>query len=500
MGLRRYESQHTCSIVKWCSTPIQTALDECFYAEGRRRSMAAQPRGDRGRLTLDDLKVLVESEEVNTVVVGFTDHYGRLQGKRYDAGFFVEETHDHGTHGCDYLLTVDMEMEPVPGYDYANWEGGYGDFHMVPDLGTLRIADWLPNTAIVLCDVADQLTGDLVSVAPRTILRRQIDRAAAMGFGVKAASELEYFLYETSYREGAEDGYQSLRPAGWYIEDYHLLQGAREDFYNGAVRNHLSRSGVPVENSKGEWGKGQHEMNVRYADLLEMTDRHVVIKQCMKETADRLGVSVTFMAKPHTEEAGSSCHLHTSLWRDGVNVFPGDRAGTVGGSDEFHWFLGGWMDHVPELMAFFAPTVNSYKRYQDASWAPTRIAWSYDNRTAGFRIVGKAQNLRIECRIPGADANPYLAFAAALAAGLDGIERRIEPPEMFSGDAYVAAELPAVPQTLGAAASLFASSDFVRTAFGEDVQRHYSHHFLMEEAAFGRAVTDWERRRYFERI
>ncbi|MBT8164176.1 MAG: glutamine synthetase [Acidimicrobiia bacterium] len=455
----------------------------------------------RGLLSIDELRNLAEADEIDTVVVGFTDHYGRLHGKRFDAGFFLEDAHSAGTHACDYLLTVDMEMEPVAGYDYANWEKGYGDFHMVPDLATLRLADWLPRSAIVLCDLLDTSTHQPVAVAPRSILRRQLDRAADMGYSARAASELEYFIFEEGYRAAAEAGYANLRPVGWYIEDYHLLQGTREEPYNGSVRRHLSRSGIPVETSKGEWGRGQHEMNIRYAEVLEMADRHVLMKQCMKETADALGMSVTFMAKPHADEAGSSCHLHVSLWNDDGNAFPGEvAAGPLQVSDEFRWFLGGWMDKVAELIVLFAPTINSYKRFQSESWAPTRIAWSHDNRTAGFRIVGSGPGLRIECRIPGADVNPYLAYAAMLAAGLDGIENQIEPPAIFEGDVYAAEDLPEVPTTLGDALALFAGSEFAVRALGADVHEHYRHFFELELAAYDTAVTDWERQRYFERI
>jgi glutamine synthetase len=455
----------------------------------------------KGMLDVDELRGRVESEEIDTVIVAFTDHYGRLHGKRYDAEFFLDGVHSDGAHGCDYLLTVDMEMEPVPGYTYANWEKGYGDFHMVPDLSTLRVADWLPATAIVLCDIVDEETDEPVSVAPRSILRKQIDRAALMGFTAKAASELEYFIFESSYRGAADGGYANLRPVGWYIEDYHLLQGAREEPYNGTIRRRLARSGIPVENSKGEWGRGQHEMNIRYAAILDMADRHVLMKQCMKETADEMGLAVTFMAKPHSDEAGSSCHIHVSLWNDDGNVFPGDYSlPPLQVSDQFRWFLGGWMHKIAELIPLFAPTVNSYKRFQDGSWAPTRIAWSHDNRTAGFRIVGHGQSLRIECRVPGADVNPYLAYAAMLAAGLDGIENEIEPPPMFAGDVYAAAELPRVPRTLRDGLELFANSDFAKLAFGSEVVEHYSHFFRIELAAYDNAVTDWERRRYFERI
>lgn len=455
----------------------------------------------RGMLTVDELAQQVTSGALDTVVVAFTDLYGRFMGKRFDAEFFVEDIYQQGTHGCDYLLTVDMEMEPVPGYQYANWELGYGDFHLLPDLSTLRVASWLDRSALVLCDVEDEKTHNLVPYAPRTLLRQQIDRAAAQGYTTKAASELEYFLFNDSYKKAAADGYRTLDPAGWYIEDYHILQGTREEAFNGAVRRHLKASGIPIENSKGEWGLGQHELNVRYADVLTMADRHAIYKQCLKEVAEQLGMSVTFMAKYAAEQAGSSSHIHLSLWQGDQNVFDGpDQFGPVHCSDTFRWFLGGWLHHLPELMVFYAPTINSYKRYQAGSWAPTRIAWSHDNRTAGFRVVGHGRSLRIESRVPGADCNPYLVYAAALASGLDGIANRIEPPPVFSGDIYAAQHLPHVPKTLRHATELFANSDFAKRTFGADVVEHYTHFFEVEQAAFDKVVTDWERKRYFERI
>ena len=455
----------------------------------------------KGMLGLEQLRTLVAQDEIETIIVAATDHYGRLVGKRYDAEMFVDEIHDHGTHGCDYLLTTDMEMEPVPGYQFASWELGYGDFQMTPDLNTLRVASWLDKTALVLCDVRSEKADDYVSVAPRSILRKQIEAAQTAGFESLAASELEYYLFNNSYRQAHEGGYQQLTPAGWYLEDYHILQGTRTENFNAAARRHLKNSGVPVENSKGEWGLGQHELNVRYAAPLEMADRHVVYKQCLKELAEGMGLSVTFMAKFAADRAGSSCHIHFSLWRDGRNAFAGDQEfGPVRCTDEFRHFLGGWIAHVPDVMPFYAPTINSYKRYVDGSWAPTRLAWSYDNRTGGFRVVGRDQSLRIECRIPGADANPYLAFAASLASGLDGIANQIEPPACFTGDIYAARHLPRVPYTLAEAADKFAASDFAKQAFGKEVVEHYTHFFRTEQAAFNVAVTDWERRRYFERI
>jgi glutamine synthetase len=478
-----------------------------------------------------ELSTLIHSAEITTVVVGFTDHYGRLMGKRFDAEFFLAEIMAAGTHGCDYLLTVDMEMEPVEGYAFANWGRGYGDMHLVPDLSTLRRAGWAEGTALVLCDVVDDDTHEPVEVAPRSILRRQVRAAAEAGFEVRAASELELYLYRTSYRDASRSDYRDLEPAGWYVEDYHLLQGARVDDYMGAARRALVRSEVPVESTKGEAAVGQHEVNIRHASVLDMADRHVIMKQGLKELAEAQGVSATFMAKPDAAQPGNSCHLHLSLWSEGANAFVDQGSGTAsggagsgGGSDLFRWFLGGWMRHAPELMACYAPTVNSYKRYQDQSWAPTRLAWSTDNRTVAFRIVGRGPGLRIECRIPGADVNPYLAYAAAIASGLDGIANHIEPPPELSGDAYTvdadtvdAAVGPVpggagsgtagsdrasarLPTTLAEATERFATSGEARRLLGDTVVDHYAHHLAAEVEAFGRAVTDWERRRYFERI
>jgi len=444
-------------------------------------------------LTLEQLKGLVKKGEIETVLAGFTDHYGRLMGKRFDAEMFVDEVAEGGGHACDYLLTVDMEMEPVPGYKFANWELGYGDVHMVTDLDTLRVATWLDKTAFVLCDVKSEKTHDYVAVAPRSILRRQVEAAKKLGYTGYAATELEHYLFTNTFRQAAQLDYRNLEPAGWYLEDYHILQGTRTEGFHSAARRHLKNSGVPVETSKGEWGKGQHELNIRYAEVLDMADRHSVFKQALKEIAESMGMSVTFMAKFAADGAGSSCHIHFSLWRDKKNAFAGQ-------SDTFKHFLGGWIAHVPDVMVFYAPTVNSYKRYVDGSWAPTRMAWSMDNRTAGFRVVGSGQSLRIECRIPGADCNPYLALAASLASGLDGIRNKIKPPDVFVGDIYQARNLPRVPYTLSQALETFEKSAFVKKAFGAEVVEHYSHFYRTEAAAFDKAVTDWERRRYFERI
>ena len=452
----------------------------------------------KGMLTRDALVRLVQRGEIDTVMVGMTDLYGRFMGKRFDAEFFVDETIAHGTGSCDYLLTVDMEMEPISGYRFANWSKGYGDIHLAPDLETLRIASWLDKTAMVQCDVHlnEPDSHELVTVAPRSMLRRQLDRAAGLGFQPFAGSELEYYVFADSFADGARSNYTGLKRAGWFNEDYNLLQGTRCEALNGAVRRHLRDSGVPVETSKGEAGVGQHELNIRYSELLTMADRHSVYKQCVKEVADGLGISVTFMAKFADGHNGSSCHIHLSLRRDGEPVF----ADGDGQSDIFRWFLGGWIAHAPEFMAFYAPNVNSYKRYESGSWAPTSLAWGFDNRSAGFRVVGTGDSLRIECRLPGADCNPYLAYTAALASGLDGIENKIEPPAALDGNAYALPGMSGLPTTLREANDAFQASEFVKQSLGDDVVQHYAHFFEVEQLAFDGAVTDWERRRYFERV
>jgi glutamine synthetase len=455
----------------------------------------------KGKLSIEELQKAVENETIETIIVAFTDHYGRLIGKRFDADFFMESVFETGTHACNYLLTTDIEMNPIAGYEFANWELGYGDFHLVSDLNTLRLADWLDKTVIVFCDLKDEQTHQNIAIAPRSILLKQLENLKKYKFDCFAASELEYYLFENTYQEANEKHYQDLKSVGWYLEDYHILQGTRTEFFTAAARRHLKNSAVPIENSKGEWGTGQHEINVRYSEVLEMADRHIIFKQCLKELADKLNLSVTFMAKYDENQAGSSCHLHISLFQNGKNAFVGtEDFGKFKGSNIFKWFLGGWIAKVSEIMPFYAPTVNSYKRYVDGSWAPTRLAWSFDNRTAGFRVVGKGESLRIECRIPGADCNPYLAFAASLACGFYGIQNKIEPPKIFEGDVYAAKTLTEVPKSLRQATELFENSDFAKATFGKKVVEHYAHHFKMEQNAYDNAVTDWERKRYFEQI
>jgi len=455
-----------------------------------------------GRVTRDELAALVQRGEIETVIPVFPDLYGRLMGKRLVGRFFVENVAAHGMHACNYLLACDMEMDPVPGYRLTSWESGYGDFRCVPDWRTLRRAAWLEKTAIVLCDVATEPGGEPIEVAPRRVLERQIARASDMGYGARAGSEIELYLFRESYESARRKSYGDLETFSGYIEDYHIFQGTKEEPLVGAIVRALEKSGVPMEGSKGEWGRGQQELNVEHCDLLEQADRNVLTKHAAREIAFQQNLAVTFMAKWDERMAGSSMHQHLSLWdREGRrNVFSGEaQPGRVAASDVFRWFLGGWMSHAAELAVCFAPSINSYKRFQSASFAPTAIAWSHDNRTAGFRVVGEGDSLRIECRIPGADANPYIAYAAALAAGLDGVRRKAEPPEEFRGNAYQSEDLPRVPKNLRDAIARFESSAFAREAFGEEFVEHYLHFLSTEQRKFDETVTDWERARFFER-
>jgi glutamine synthetase len=455
----------------------------------------------QGRIDFETLQRMTADGDIETVIAVLPDMYGRLVGKRFTARFFVEDVAEHGMHACDYLLACDVDMDPVPGYAFTSWAKGYGDFHPVPDFGTMRIASWLPKTAIVICDVHFDDREELVPLAPRSMLRRQINRAAEAGYVAMGASELELYVFKDSYDSAAEKGFIRLEPIGRVIEDYHILQSTKEEFLIGAIRSHLERSGIPVESSKGEWGPGQQEIGLRYADLLEMADRHALYKHAAKEIAWASGHAITFMAKWDERFAGSSCHIHMSLWDGKVKkaLFDGkEKLGPVHSSPLFRWFLGGWMAHIREVFAFYAPYPASYKRYVAGSFAPTGIAWSYDNRTAGFRIVGEGSSLRIECRAAGADANPYLAFAVTLAAGLDGIEKKTEPPEAFRGDVYAAQDLPQVPHTLNESIDALNRSKWAREVLGKNVVEHYLHFFRTEQRKFDAAVTDWERRRYFE--
>jgi glutamine synthetase len=447
-------------------------------------------------LSLDDLRKEAESGTIDTVVTAFTDMQGRLVGKRIQADYFLDQVIDHGIEGCNYLLALDMEMDPVPGYEMANWEKGYGDFGIAPDMATLRRIPWLDRTALVLCDVVNH-DGAPVVASPRQVLIAQYERTREMGYTPLFASELEFYLYRESYAEAHEKNYSGLTPTIPYILDYHILATTMDEQHLGAIRRGMQAAGIPVEFSKGEAWYGQHEVNTRYADAVTSADRHTIYKNGVKEIAFLNGVSATFMAKPSEKDIGSSCHIHSSL----VDA-ASDKSAFVDDGEEtdvFRHYLGGVRARIRELALFVAPAVNSYKRYATESWAPTSISWGRDNRTCGFRIVGHEESLRVECRIPGADVNPYLGYAALLAAGLDGIERGTDPGPELIGNAYAEAEAEPFPSTLREAVDLWEGSAFARATFGEDVWKHYLNYGHTEERLFDQVVTDYERRRMFER-
>lgn len=463
-------------------------------------SSALTERAGRVTLTLEDLVRQINGGEVDTVIIALTDLQGRLMGKRLTGAYFLDHV-DEGLHACDYLLAMDVDNEPLPGFSFTGWGSGYGDMHGRPDLSTLRRVPWLEKTALLLCDV-ETMDGRPVGIAPRQVLRRQVERAHSLGYEAKTASELEFYLFRDTFEQAAAKGYQGLEPYGRYIEDYHILQGTKAEWFVRQVRNGMEGAGVPVENSKGEWGFGQQEINLRYADALEMADRHVIYKNGVKEIAALNQLSVTFMAKWSMSQAGSSFHLHSSLWdlKTDRALFHTEAKTDHGMSPLFKHYLAGLLALAREFSLFFAPYVNSYKRYQATSFAPTSVVWSYDNRTSGFRIVGHGPSLRVECRIPGADANPYLAFAATIAAGLYGIEHRLDLPPEFHGDAYSAKDLPRVPKNLTEAVRALEGSRVARELLGDEVVEHYLHAARLELKAFDGVVTDWELRRNFERI
>jgi glutamine synthetase len=448
--------------------------------------------------SLDALKADVGAGAIDTVIVAFADLQGRLIGKRFQAEFFLDSAIEE-THGCDYLLANDIDMEPVPGYAAANWEKGYGDFVMKPDLSTLMKAAWLEGTAVVLCDVLDHHHHEPVPHSPRAVLKAQLARLEAMGLTANFASELEFYLFDEDYRTIHDKGYRDLKTAGYYIEDYHVFQTSKEEGVMRAIRKQLQASGIPVENSKGEWGPGQEEINVRYAEALRMADRHTVLKNAVKEIAHAQGKAVTFMAKWDYALAGSSSHIHMSLAKGGSNVFV-DEADDLGMSGMMKHYVAGLLKYAPDITLFLAPYINSYKRFQVGTFAPTRTVWSRDNRTAGFRLCGaNGKAVRIECRIGGADLNPYVAFAGLIAAGLRGIEEELPLSAPYSGDAYHGADLPEIPKTLREAIAALDKSAMLREAMGDRVVDHYLHTARWEQAEYDRRVTDWELKRGFER-
>jgi glutamine synthetase len=441
-------------------------------------------------LSADELRADVESGAIDTVVVAFTDMQGRLLGKRLHAEYFLDDALDHGVEGCNYLLALEMEMDPVPGYGIASWEQGYGDFRLVPDLATLRRVPWLEATALVLCDVAWH-DGSPVTPSPRQVLKRQVERAHSLGYEPMFGSELEFFLLKESYAEAYAKHFRDLTPSVPYILDYHVLATTYDEPLIRQIRNAMQAAGIRVEASKGEAWPGQHEINFRFADAVTMADNHAIYKNGAKEIAHLNGCSITFMAKPDHTWIGNSCHIHSSLWKDGENAFADE-------SEVFGHYLAGQIAGLRELAVFVAPTINSYKRYAAGSWAPTTLAWGHDNRTCGFRIVGHGAALRTETRIPGGDVNPYLAFAALLAAGLHGIENGLDLPPALEGNAYES-DAERFPQTLREAVAALEEGDIARPALGDDVVDHYLNYAQTEQRLFDEVVTCYERERLFER-
>jgi glutamine synthetase len=452
-------------------------------------------------LSLDELTAKVDSGGIDTVLVVFTDMQGRLQGKRIHARYFLDEVASHGTEGCNYLLAVDVEMNTVSGYEISSWERGYGDFVLTPDMGTLRIATWLPASAMVQCDLS-WLDGTPVRQSPRQVLRSQVEEAARLGFVAYGGTELEFIVFSDSFQQAFDAGYQGLTGSTRYNVDYSILGTSGDEPLMRDIRNAMYGAGLVVESSKGECNLGQHEIAFRYDEVVRTADNHVVYKTAAKELAARHDKALTFMAK-YDEREGNSCHIHMSLrGDDGALVFAGSGSDGSGGHDRspvFARFVAGVQATLREFTLLYAPTVNSYKRFQPGSFAPTAVAWGEDNRTCALRVVGHGAGLRVENRVPGGDVNPYLAQAAMLAGGLHGIRSELEPEPAFVGNAY-AADAARVPSTLRDARDLFAGSELAEAAFGKDVVAHYVRAADVELEAFEAAVTDWERRRGFERF
>jgi glutamine synthetase len=443
------------------------------------------------------LREAIRMREIDTVVVAMTDMQGRLQGKRFHARFFLDEVLAHGTEACAYLLAVDTEMNTVDGYELTSWENGYGDFVLTPDFKTLRVTDWQPGTALVLADVA-ALDGSPVRPSPRQVLKAQLERAQALGWTAMAGTELEFVVYEDSYEQAWDRGYQDLTPANRYNADYSLLGTGRIEPLLRDIRNSMAGAGLYVESAKGECNLGQHEIAFRYDDALTTADQHSIYKTGAKEIAAKHGYALTFMAKPNDRE-GNSCHIHLSFrTAEGEPVMAG--TGEHGLSPVGESMIAGLLNGLRELTLLFAPTINSYKRYADGSFAPTTVAWGPDNRTCALRLVGHGPSLRVECRVPGGDVNPYLALAGLVAAALNGVAQSAELPPPVTGNAYAVPGLPRVPASLDEALSLWVSSSLAAQAFGPDVVDHYATMARVEIAAYRSAVTDWELRRYFERI
>ena len=452
-----------------------------------------------GKLTLEDLKMAVAEGAIDTVVAAQVDLQGRLMGKRFQAEFFLDSAWEE-THSCNYLQATDLDMATIDGYKSTSWAAGYGDYTMKPDLSTLRRIPWLEGTALVLCDVLDHHTHADVPHSPRAVLKRQVKRLRDKGMQAMMASELEFFLFRDSYEKANRKSYRGLTPISPYNEDYHIFQTTKEEEVMRAIRTGLQGADVPVENSKGEADAGQEEINVRYADALTMADRHAVIKNACKEIAWTKGRSVSFMAKWNYAAAGNSSHIHQSLWSlddDPLFYAPGSPHAM---SNRMRAYLAGLLHNANDITYFLAPYINSYKRFQAGTFAPTKAVWSMDNRTAGYRVCGAdTAAVRIECRVGGADLNPHLAFAALIAAGIDGIDNNRELEPAFVGDAYGGEGVREIPATLREAATAMDQSAMLRAALGDDVIDHYVHTAKWEQSEYDRRVTDWEVERGFER-
>ena len=454
-------------------------------------------------LSLEELRVSVAARDIDTVIVALTDMQGRLQGKRFHARYFLDEVVPHSTEACAYLLAVDTDMNTVDGYELASWETGYGDFMLIPDWNTMRVLPWQPGTALVLADVAGLgdghgAAGGPVRVSPRQVLRAQLERAAERGWTAMAGTELEFVVFEGGYEQAWDSGYRSLVPANRYNADYSVLGTGRIEPLLRDIRNSMAGAGLYVESAKGECNLGQHEIAFRYADALTTADQHSIYKTGAKEIAAKHGYALTFMAKPNERE-GNSCHIHLSFrTADGSPVMSGE--GPYGLSPAGESIMAGLLAGLRELTLLLAPTINSYKRYASGSFAPTAVAWGPDNRTCALRLVGHGPSLRVECRVPGGDVNPYLALAGLVAAALSGVAepRPLQAP--VTGNAYAADGLPRVPASLDEALALWESSQLAADALGTDVVSHYATMARVELDAYRGAVTDWELRRYFERI
>jgi glutamine synthetase len=453
-----------------------------------------------GMVSFEQLSKLVSAGDIDTVLACAVDMQGRLIGKRFLAKYFVESAYDE-THGCNYLLANDIDMEPVPGYKAASWTKGYGDFVMKTDLNTIRLIPWLEKTALVLCDLQDHQTHQDLPHSPRGILKKQIARLTERGYLAYFASELEFYLLDETYDTARGKHWKDLNTASPYIEDYLIGLTSKEEGIMRRLRNEMEAAGIPIENSKGEWGPGQEEINVRYAEVLDMADRHVILKNGAKEIAHLEGKAITFMAKYNYGLAGSSSHIHNSLWTaDGKTPLFYDKDAQYTMSPLMRSWVAGQLKYAADYTWFLCPYINSYKRFQAGTFAPTKSVWSRDNRTAGFRLCGEGtKGIRTECRIGGADLNPYLAFAALIAAGLKGLDEKLDLPAPFEGDAYAMAELPDVPKTLREAIVTLEESAMLKEAFGEEVVEHYLHTARWEQMEYDRRVTDWELHRGFER-